>query len=157
MLLAWAVRLPSALAAAPNIYLVPFTLEEVKELPLGPPPTAHKARAQAHRGFNAQRVVQRNAGNSVGGMLAVARDAQAPAAAAEPAAALTAADGAGTKRRGDVRASGPEGSRLVAILRLDRLRASPDARAYIAVVDESVAAPRATGSPALVAPPAGAE
>jgi hypothetical protein len=136
-LLAWAVRLPSALAAAPpNIYLVPFTLEEVKELPLGPPPTAHKARAQAHRGFNAQRVVQRNAGNSVGGMQAVARDAQAPAAAAEPAAALTAADGAGTKRRGDVRASGPEGSRLVAILRLDRLRASPDARAYIAVVDD---------------------
>src|SRR6266508_1461907 len=92
-LLAWVLRLPAALAATPNIYLVPFTLEEMKELPLGPPPTAHNARAQAHRAFKAQRVV-RKAGHSVGAMLAVAPEARAPAAAAEPAAALTAADGA---------------------------------------------------------------
>ncbi len=134
-LLAAAVRLPPVLASAPNIYLMPITLEEVKELPLGPP-AADKARAQAHRAFKARRAVQPNAGNSVGGMQAVAPEARAPAAAAEPAAALTAAYGAGTRRRGDVRAYGPEGSRLVAILRLDRLRASPDARAYDAAIED---------------------
>jgi hypothetical protein len=45
------------------------------------------------------------------------------------------ADG-GHRRPGDLRGLGPDGSRLVALLRLDRLRASPDKDKTVAAVDQ---------------------
>ncbi len=122
-LLAGAIRLPAAFA--PNLYLVPITLEEIKELPLRPPPKARKP-------FKARPVKQQDPGE----VSAAPPKARDPAGAAKPAEAPAAAEVAETRRRGDVSAYGPEGSRVVAILRLDRLRAAPDARAYIAAVDD---------------------
>jgi hypothetical protein len=66
------------------------------------------------------------------------RDAGA-APDAQPAAAPDARPAATppkAQKPGDLQSYGPEGSRLTALLRLDRLRASPEGRAYIAPVDE---------------------
>jgi len=41
----------------------------------------------------------------------------------------------GRRRPGDLRSNGPDGSRLIALLRLDRLRASPDSESTMAAVD----------------------
>ncbi len=120
--------MPAALAFAPKVYLVPITVEEIRELPLGRPPT-HKARPRGNDVVKARRVKQSDPGEAS----AAAPTTPDPARAAKPAAP---AEGVETTRRGDVSAYGPEGSRVVAILRLDRLRAAPDAREYIAAVDD---------------------
>jgi hypothetical protein len=63
-------------------------------------------------------------------------EAREPAPPAVDPEASAAAEVEEARSRGDVSAYGPEGSRLVAILRVDRLRAGPEARPYIAAVDD---------------------
>jgi hypothetical protein len=119
------------LSFARNVELVPITLESVKELPLGPPPGASKPVAVI--------VPQRRpkvAPSKTGSLPTENRDAGAPpdALAAKPPPEPKPA--AKPLKPGDLQSYGPEGARLNALLRLDRLRASPQGRAYIGPVDE---------------------
>jgi hypothetical protein len=100
-----------------EIEIVSTKVETVKELPLGPPP------APAASGGARVASVSRVPKSKVpGAMVTPVRDAGAPEAQ--------------KSKPGDLRSHGPEGSRLTAWLRLDRLRTGPSAPAYIAVVDE---------------------
>lgn len=126
-LLAGAVWAAAGRAIVPNIRVVPFTLTEVRELPLRTPPRARKPRAKADVA-RASRSVKR--ADPV--KAPEARDPERPAGPAGPASP----EAAEARRRGDVSAYGPEGSSLVAILRVDRLRAGPAARPYVAAVDD---------------------
>ena len=98
---------------------------EVKQLPLGPPPPAgHQAarrRARARAQPAGLAVALGDAGVSEGDAGAGHTDAGA---------------GADGGRSRDLRGYGPEGSKLIVLLRLDRLRAGPQAAATIAAVDE---------------------
>lgn len=122
-----------------GVELVPITLEEVKELPLGPPPAG--AAGEEEGGQQTPAPVRRRArpkAPRTAGTLAMG----GPDAGAAPRpdggapARAVAAQGSAGPRKGDLRGYGPEGSRLTALLRLDRLRAAPEARATIAAVDE---------------------
>ncbi len=127
------------LARNVDIELVTSKVPEVKELPLGPPPPP-KASGPARR---RARPRPRPAGDGV--HLAVqdagadaAPDGGAPSDGGAPDAGPPSPgrpDASGPRPR-DLRDYGPEGSRLTALLRLDRLRASPQAAATIAVVDQ---------------------
>jgi hypothetical protein len=117
------------LSFARNVEVVPITLESVKELPLGPPPIGSKPpTAVAIVPPRRPRVAPHKAGS----LPTENRDAGAPPdarPAPEPKPTREA-------KPGDLQSYGPEGSRLTALLRLDRLRASPQGRAYIGPVDE---------------------
>ena len=110
------------LSMAPKIDLVPITIESVKELPLGPPPSPTPAAVEPPR--------PRPKAIRGSGTLATGH-ADAGAPDARPAT-----PDARAPRPGDLQASGPDGSRLTALLRLDRLRQAPEARTYISSVDE---------------------
>jgi hypothetical protein len=118
------------LSFARDVELVPITLESVRELPLGPPPGPKPAepviappprrpKAVAHKG-GTMPLDHRDAG-------APPDTRPAPPAEKIPQKAI---------KPGDLQSYGPEGSRLTALLRMDRLRASPEGRAYIGPVDE---------------------
>ncbi len=125
-LLAGAAWATAGRAVMPNVRVVPFTLTEVRELPLRTPPRARKPRAKADVARASRSVKSVDAARGP--------EARAPERPAGPAPGAPAAPEA--RRRGDVSAYGPEGSSLVAILRVDRLRAGPAARPYVAAVDE---------------------
>jgi hypothetical protein len=122
----------------PKVELVAISLEEIKELPLGPPPSDRAGRAESTEVVAPRRRPRPrvpNAGTvAVGGPDAGA-DSKEQLAAATPDAGAPPGEGAPGKK-GDLRGYGPEGSRLTALLRLDRLRAAPDGKAYIGPVDE---------------------
>lgn len=112
-----------------NVEVVPISLESVKDLPFGPPPGA--PRPVEVVAPPPRKVAIRKAGS-----LPVAKpDAGAPpeAQAAKPPPERRSAK---PLKPGDLQSYGPEGSRLNALLRLDRLRASPRGRGYIGPVDE---------------------
>ncbi len=126
-----------ALPLVPDVRIVPVTLQEVKELPLGRRPKVRKRPKKDAPGkkddpVDAKTVEPVNP--AAAQPSPVAPEAPDPDRAAVRAAASASAESQ-VRRRGDVSAFGPEGSRLVAILRLDRLRATPDAPAYAAALD----------------------
>lgn len=116
------------LSFARNVEVVPITLESVKDLPLGPtppappPPTAVVAPPPR----------QPKVASKSGSLPTAKHDAGAPPDA-KPAPERRAAK---PLKPGDLQSYGPEGARLNALLRLDRLRTSQKGRAYIGPVDE---------------------
>ncbi len=58
------------------------------------------------------------------------------AGSSRPDAYASGDGGSGHRKPGDLRAYGPEGSRLTALLRLDRLRRSPGSDGYVAAIDQ---------------------
>jgi hypothetical protein len=124
-----------------DIELVATKVTEVKELPLGPPPPPRSAgQAAARRRARAMAKV-RDQGVAVAVADAGAPDAGADAlppgdAGGAPDAGPGRADAAPGPRPRDLRDYGPEGSRLTALLRLDRLRDGPQAAATIPAVDQ---------------------
>ncbi len=133
------VGLWRALSLVPAIKVQPIAIGIVRDLPLGPPPdkqapTQNQPRAHHHK----PRV--HVASTHQGVTVPATPDAGAPQLASDAAASAKTAsrDGSidgGRLRPGDLRKSGPEGSRLIALLRLDRLRAAPDSDTTIAAVD----------------------
>jgi hypothetical protein len=118
------------LSFARNVELVPITLEEVKELPLGPPPEASRPVA-----IVAPPPRTKVAVHKTGSLPTAKPDAGAPPDA-QPAKPPPERKVTKPLKPGDLQSYGPEGARLNALLRLDRLRASPQGRAYIGPVDE---------------------
>jgi hypothetical protein len=127
------------LRLARSVEVVPISVD-LRELPLGAPPVP--AAAPGHDDIVAPprprprprprvKVATRDgtlpAAHPDGGADARPETQQTPAVAAARARG---------KAPSDLRAYGPEGSRLTALLRLDRLRASPEGRGYIGPVDE---------------------
>src|SRR5687767_9923114 len=98
-----------------GVELVPITLEEVKDLPLGPPPAA--APDGDEKGESAPRPRRRakaRVPRAEGTLAAGGPDAGAtPAADARPAPPTEVAEVA--VKKGDLRGYGPEGSRLTAL------------------------------------------
>jgi hypothetical protein len=128
------------LSLVPPVRLAPIDID-VKELPLGgghPPESKAESEAPAPpvRRHKPARVHVSHSGTAV----VLAPDAGAPDASAEAghASGSDAGHDAGSVRRrpGDLRNYGPEGSRLTALLRLDRLRASALGSSYAAAIDQ---------------------
>jgi hypothetical protein len=121
------------LSFARTVEVVPITLESVKELPLGPPPIAAKPSVAV---FAPPPRRPRVATHKTGSLPTENRDGGAPpdAQAAPPPPEVRPITPA--PKPGDLQSYGPEGSRLTALLRLDRLRSSPEGRGYIGPVDE---------------------
>jgi hypothetical protein len=129
-----------------DIELVSTRVTEVKELPLGPPPppkgsaeTAARRRARARARAAADDGVKLATGDG-GADGGAPSDGGNADAGARPDAGGDAGppgrpDASGPRPR-DLRDYGPEGSRLTALLRLDRLRDGPQAPATIAAVDQ---------------------
>lgn len=127
---------------APPIRPQAIAIDLVKDLPLGAPPgkgAANTAEAPAEaRKPRRHRVASAGGGVTVAaapdaGVVELRRDA-GPGTEREPH------DGGGVdggrRRPGDLRSNGPEGSRLVALLHIDRLRAAPDSERTIAALDQ---------------------
>jgi hypothetical protein len=127
------------LSLAPPVRLAAIAID-VRELPLGGSrPTGAKADGEgpAHpvRRPRPARVRTSHTGVAV----ALAPDAGSPDGSAEGGQAAPDAGheaGSGHRRPGDLRSYGPEGSRLTALLRLDRLRASPRWASYQSAIDQ---------------------
>jgi hypothetical protein len=125
--------------------LVSTKTKEVDQLPLGPPPPPPGEKVKEARGKRARsktsddgvKVPVADAGNDAGaadaGDAAGTRDAS-PEVASDGAAGPDGRDG-GIRRPNDGRLAGPPGSRVQALLRLDRLRAAPEAPATTAAID----------------------
>jgi hypothetical protein len=116
------------------VQVAPITVE-VRDLPLGAPPTG--ASPPTPEATVISTPVPAKLRPRPRSVKTASRDGTHPrptpdagAATPPPAAA------AKSKTPSDLRAYGPEGSRLTALLRLDRLRTSPQARGYIGPVDE---------------------
>ncbi len=127
------------LALMPPVRLAAIAID-VKELPLG----GGRSTGAKTEGERLPHPVRRPKPARVrvshtGVAVALAPDAGSPDASAE--AGQAAPDGgheagSGRRRPGDLRNYGPEGSRLTALLRLDRLRASPFGSGYLAAIDQ---------------------
>jgi hypothetical protein len=126
--------------------LVSTSVKEVEALPLGPPPPpasetrkqAAGRRARARAADEGVKIPVADAGSDGGGAAdagdgGAARDAS-PEVARDGGAAPDGRDG-GLRRPNDGRLAGPPGSRVQALLRLDRLRAAPESGPTIAAVD----------------------
>lgn len=128
-----------------QLELVSVDVREIKELPLGPPPAP---RAAPESGGARPKRKPRPKVASAEATLQGGPDAGAGDAGASDAGTGDAGTGSGDAARDaggngdggpprlrDLRNVGPETSRLTALLRLDRLRESPEAPATIAAVD----------------------
>jgi hypothetical protein len=130
---AFGVAVWRGLSFTRNVEVVPITLESVKDLPLGPPPAATRPSvAVVAPSPRRPRVTPRKTGS----LPTENRDGGAPPDAFAARPPPDARPTAPPPKPGDLQAYGPEGSKLNAILRLDRLRASPVGRGYIGPVDE---------------------
>jgi hypothetical protein len=128
-----------------DIELVSTKVDEVKQLPFGPPPPPPGERARPARRPRPPRaaiddgvkVAAADAGADGGDAAAPDAGSDRPDAGADTREAGSGEAGSDARpvRPRDLRAYGPEGSRLTVILRLDRLRDSPEAPATIAAVD----------------------
>ncbi len=119
-----------------DIELVSVKVDEVKDLPLGPPPTAGHESDDEDRPRQRRRARPKLAASG-GTVVTNASDAGADARADGGAATDASAHGSdAAPRERDLRNYGPEGSRLTALFRLDRLRGAPQAPRTIATVDE---------------------
>ena len=131
-----------SLALVPAVKLQPIAVDVVKDLPLGAPPDKQPEAAQAPP-VHVRKHRPRATSAREGVTTPPTPDAGAPEPKTDAAALAhaTAHDGGGAidggrRRPGDLRSNGPEGSRLIALLRLDRLRDSPDSDQTIAAVDQ---------------------
>ena len=136
------VGLWRVLSLAPNIKMQPIAIDVVKDLPLGAPPDRQPVAADEPP-VRARRPRVRAASARDGVSLPSAPDAGAaePKSDAAVMAKTASRDGGGSidggrRRPGDLRSNGPDGSRLIALFRLDRLRASPDSDNTIAALDQ---------------------
>jgi hypothetical protein len=122
------------LSFARDVEVVPITLESVRDLPLGAPPAATRpstgviAPPPRHPRVAIHKTGSLPTDNRDGGAPPDAQAAATPPPDARPTGP--------PPKPGDLQSYGPEGSRLTALLRLDRLRASPEGRGYIGPVDE---------------------
>jgi hypothetical protein len=127
---------------APKIQVQAIAFDVVKDLPLGAPP-ARKVDKSPKPRAHVRRPRHRTAIAHEGVVVSAPPDAgpRHPEIDAGEGRKHDALDGGGSidggrRRPGDLRESGPEGSRVVALLRLDRLRASPDSEHTIAALDQ---------------------
>lgn len=135
------VGLWRALSLVPTVKMQPIAIEVVKDLPLGAPPDKQPVAADEPH-VRARKPRIRVASAREGVTIPATPDAGAPEPKSDAGVMSKSAphDGGGSidggrRRPGDLRESGPDGSRLIALLRLDRLRASPDSESTIAAVD----------------------
>lgn len=124
----------NALRQPVDIELVTVPTEAPKALPLGPPPSPATAGAPPRP----RRARARSTGplGLAGTDAGVDERAQHGLDAGAADAGVGNADGGARPDPRDLRAYGPQGSRLTALIRLDRLRAGPDAAGFAAVTDE---------------------
>jgi hypothetical protein len=135
------VGLWRALSLVPSVKMQPIAIDVVKDLPLGAPPDKHPVAAdEPPVRVRKPRVRVPSARDGV--TIPSAPDAGAPEPKSDAGvmAKTGPRDGGGSidggrRRPGDLRSNGPDGSRLIALLRLDRLRASPDSDNTMAAVD----------------------
>jgi hypothetical protein len=125
------------LSLAGHVELVPITIESINELPLGAPPPMTKTPSEQIVA-PAPRPRPKLIAHKSGTLPADTRDGgTAPdAQPAPPAPPAPPGPAPKAHKPGDLQSYGPEGSRLTALLRLDRLRASPQGREFIGPVDE---------------------
>jgi hypothetical protein len=128
-----------AISLTPAIKMQPIAIE-VKELPLGAPP-AKATEDDEEPKPRAPKPRHRVATAHQGVTIPAVPDAGPPPSKSDAAPAKPPYDGGGRidggrRRPGDLREHGPEGSRLIALLRLDRLRASPGGANTIAAIDQ---------------------
>jgi hypothetical protein len=135
------VGLWRALSLVPAVKMQPIAIDVVKDLPLGAPPDKQPVAADEPH-VRARKPRIRVASTHDGVAIPAVPDAGAPESKTDAAGMAKSAphDGGGSidggrRRPGDLRSNGPDGSRLIALLRLDRLRTSPDSDATIAAVD----------------------
>ena len=122
--------------------LRPISVEVVKDLPLGAPSPDKQAAPPREPPLTLPKPRHHVSKSRDGVTVPASPDAGAPPA--KPDAAVEARpaghDGGGVdggrRKPGDLRSHGPDGSRLLALLRLDRLRALPDKDAIVAAVDQ---------------------
>jgi hypothetical protein len=134
------VGLWRTLSLVPPLKMQAITIDVVKDLPLGAPPDKQAesgdeppARAPRHR--------HRIAASHEGVTIPSSPDAGTQESKTDAAVSARPRDGGGSvdggrRRPGDLRENGPEDSRLIALLRLDRLRVSAGSEKTIAAVDQ---------------------
>ncbi len=126
-------------AMAPPIRVQTIAIDLVKELPLGAPASKEPPRA-SEPPLPVRKPKHRAAAAKNGVTVVVSKDAGAPDAQPRPSPKREPMDAGsidgGRRRPGDLRSNGPEGSRVIALLRLDRLRASPEAEKTTAALDQ---------------------
>jgi hypothetical protein len=130
-------------SSTPRIQVHAIAIDLVKDLPLGPPPAKEvektsrpAARVRVRRAVKARDGVVVSAAPDAG-VVAIKPDATLAHGFPDGGSVVDGGgriDG-GRRRPGDLRQGGPEGSRVVALLRLDRLRASPDGENTSAAAD----------------------
>jgi hypothetical protein len=135
------VGLWRAVSLVPSVKMQPIAIDVVKDLPLGAPPDKQPVAAD-ETPVRVRKPRIRVAPARDGVTVASAPDAGVPETAIDAGAMAKTAphDGGGSidggrRRPGDLRSNGPEGSRLIALLRLDRVRASPDSEITVAALD----------------------
>jgi hypothetical protein len=135
------VGLWRALALVPSVKMQPIAIDVVKDLPLGAPPDRQPVAADEPP-VRVRKPRVRVPSVRDGVTIPSAPDAGTPELKSDAGVMAKSAprDGGGSidggrRRPGDLRSNGPDGSRLIALLRLDRLRASPDSDNTMAAVD----------------------
>ena len=121
-----------------DVQIATMSLEEIEDLPLGPPPPAVAVKDKARSPRARLRIKpQAPAVTAAEGSLASQEDPKAPPhdPPAPPSAGTPDGDPPAAARPSDLRGYGPAGSRLTVLLRLDRLRAT----AYAPAVDALLA------------------
>lgn len=135
------VGLWRALSLVPSVKMQPIAIDVVKDLPLGAPPDKQPVAAdEPPVRVRKPRVRAPAAHDRVTVPSAPDAGAAEPKGDAGGMAESTPHDGGGTldggrRRPGDLRSNGPDGARLIALLRLDRVRASPDSDNTMAALD----------------------
>jgi hypothetical protein len=135
------VGLWRTLSLVPAVKMQPIAVDLVKDLPLGALPDKQPLPAdEPPVRPRKPRIHVASARDGVTVPSAPDAGAPEPKTDASVLAKSTAHDGGGSidggrRRPGDLRGNGPDGSRLIALLRLDRLRASPDSDTTMAAVD----------------------
>jgi hypothetical protein len=135
------VGLWRALSLVPSVKMQPIAIDVVKDLPLGAPPDKQPVAADEPP-VRVRKPRVRVPSVRDGVTIPSAPDAGAPEPKSDAGVMAKSAphDGGGSidggrRRPGDLRSNGPDGARLIALLRLDRLRASPDSDNTMAAVD----------------------
>jgi hypothetical protein len=136
------VGLWRALSLVPAFKVQSISIDVVKDLPLGAPPE-QQAGTEDEPPARAPRPRHRVAASRDGVSVPGSPDAAVPEPRTDAAPSARPLDGGsgggidgGRRRPGDLRENGPEGSRLIALLRLDRLRASAGSENTIAAIDQ---------------------
>ncbi len=135
------VGLWRTLSLVPSLKVQPIAIDVVKDLPLGALPDKQPVASAEPPASRVRKPRHHVASAHEGVAIPTAPDAGAPETKTDAAVVATSAphDGGGIdggrRRPGDLRSNGPDGSRLIALLRLDRLRASPDSESTVAAVD----------------------